>query len=167
MHNKGQGPLACNINASLTRAAMLLLSLERGDSAQRWCCSSRKALRGIQYSFKEQTEFNILTKLLDPLVSNVKDSLRNLQFFSHLLVCRDFAQSWRSSPMKTLTVGQRSFQKLTQFTMLNKVQGPLACTINASLTRAAVLLPFTWMGRFSRKVMLLIQEYTEKYSVLL
>jgi hypothetical protein len=51
--------------------------------------------------------------------------------------------------------------------MLNKVQGPLACTINASLTGAAVLLAFTWMGRFSRKVMLLIQEYTEKYSVLL
>jgi hypothetical protein len=45
--------------------------------------------------------------------------------------------------MKTLTVGQRSFQKLTQFTMLNKVQGPLACTINASLTGAAVLLAFT------------------------
>jgi hypothetical protein len=52
--------------------------------------------------------------------------------------------------MKTLTVGQCSFQKLTQFTMLNKVQGPLACNIYASLTRAAVLLPFTWMWRFSR-----------------
>jgi hypothetical protein len=45
--------------------------------------------------------------------------------------------------MKTLTVAQRSFQKLTQFTMLNKLQEPLAWNINASLTRAAVLLPFT------------------------
>jgi hypothetical protein len=30
-----------------------------------------------------------------------------------------------------------------QFTMLNKVQFPLACNIYASLTRAAVFLPFT------------------------
>jgi hypothetical protein len=45
--------------------------------------------------------------------------------------------------MKTLTVAQHSFQKLTQLTMLNKLQEPLACNINASLTRAEVLLPFT------------------------
>jgi hypothetical protein len=45
--------------------------------------------------------------------------------------------------MKTLTVGQGSFEKLTQFTMLNKAQDPLACKINPSLTRAEVLLPFT------------------------
>jgi hypothetical protein len=66
--------------------------------------------------------------------------------------------------MKTLTVGQRSFQKLTQFTMLNKVQCPLACNINASLTRAAVILLLSWMGWFRRKVMLLIQENTELRS---
>jgi hypothetical protein len=51
--------------------------------------------------------------LLDPLVSNMKDSLTNLQFLSHILVCGDLAQSWYSSPMKMLTVRQRSFQKLT------------------------------------------------------
>jgi hypothetical protein len=45
--------------------------------------------------------------------------------------------------MKTLRVGQRSFEKLTQFTMLNKAQDPLACKINPSLTRAEVLLHFT------------------------
>jgi hypothetical protein len=44
------------------------------------------------------------------------------------------------------TVGQRSFQKLTQFTMLNKLQDPLACNINLSLTRDAMLLPFTSIG---------------------
>jgi hypothetical protein len=68
--------------------------------------------------------------------------------------------------MKMLTVGQHSFQKLTQFKMLNKVQGPVICNINASLARVAVLLPFTSMGRFSRKVMLLIQETlrARKYS---
>jgi hypothetical protein len=76
-------------------------SLERGDSAQRWCCSSKKTLRGRQFSFKEQTEFTILTMLLDPLVSNIKESLTNLQFFSHLLVCGDSAQSWCCSSKKT------------------------------------------------------------------
>jgi hypothetical protein len=35
--------------------------------------------------------------------------------------------------MKTLTVAQRSFQKLTQFTMLNKLQEPLACKVNLLL----------------------------------
>jgi hypothetical protein len=90
-----------------------------------------------------------------------------MQFFSHLLVCGDFAQSWRSSPMKMLTVGQRPFQKLTQFTILYKVQGPLDCNINASLTRAAVLLPFTWEGLFNTKLILLIKENTERNAVLL
>jgi hypothetical protein len=142
-------------------------SLEWGDLTQRWYCSSRKTLRGTQYSFKEQTEFTIVTEFLDHLGSNIKDSLRKLQVFSHLLVCGDFAQSWWSSPMKTLTVGQRSFQKLTQFTILNKVQGPLDCNINASITRAAVLLPFTWEGWFNTKVILLIQENTERNAVLL
>jgi hypothetical protein len=71
--------------------------------------------------------------LLDPLFSNITDSLTNLQFFSHLLLGGDFAQRRRSSTMKTLTVAQRSFQKLTQFTMLNKLQEPLACKVNLLL----------------------------------
>jgi hypothetical protein len=37
--------------------------------------------------------------------------------------------------MKTLTGRQRFFQMLKQFTMLNKVQDPLACNIKASLTQ--------------------------------
>jgi hypothetical protein len=69
--------------------------------------------------------------------------------------------------MKTLKVRQRSSWKLTQFTMLNKVQDPLAFTINASLPRAAVLLLFTWVGWFNTKVILLIQENTERNAVLL
>jgi hypothetical protein len=47
------------------------------------------------------------------------------------------------------------------------VKFPLAWNINASLIRAAVLLPFTWKGWFCTKVMLLLQESTERYSVLL
>jgi hypothetical protein len=46
--------------------------------------------------------------------------------------------------------------------MLNKVQDPLACKVNPSLTRAPMLFPFTWMGWFSTKVMLLMQENSEK-----
>jgi hypothetical protein len=64
--------------------------------------------------------------LLDPLGSIIKDYLTNLQFFSLLLVCSDFAQSLCSSPMEMLKVSQLSSSKLTQFIMLNKVQGPLA-----------------------------------------
>jgi hypothetical protein len=80
--------------------------------------------------------------LLDPLGSIIKDYLTNLQFFSNLFVSSDFAQSLCSSPTKTLKDTQRSSKKLTQFTMISKVQGPLSFNINASLT-AAVLLPFT------------------------
>jgi hypothetical protein len=162
MLNILQVPLAWNIKASLTRAAVLLPFTWLGWFSTRWCSPSRKTLRDMQYSFKEQTEFTILTKFLDPLVSNIKDPLTNLQIFSHLLVCGDFPQSWCSSPMNTLAVRQGSFQKLPQFTMLKKVQGPLTCNLNASLTRAAVLLLFTWMGWFSTKLMLLIQENTER-----
>jgi hypothetical protein len=85
MLNKVKGPLACNANASLAEQQCFSHSLEWGDSAERWVWSSRKTLRVTQYPLKEQTEFTILTKLLDPLVSNMKDSLRNLQFFSLLL----------------------------------------------------------------------------------
>jgi hypothetical protein len=53
--------------------------------------------------------------------------------------------------MKTLEVRQVSFQKLTQFTMLNKVPDPLACKINTSLTRATVLLPFIEWGISAQK----------------
>jgi hypothetical protein len=135
-----------------------------GWFSTKWCCSCKKTVRSRQNSFKEQNEFTTLTMLLDPRFSNITDSLTNLQFFYHLLLCGDFAQSWRSSTMKTLTVAPSSFQKLTQFTVLNKLQEALACNINASLTWAAVLLPFTWTGRFSRKLMLLIQENGESYA---
>jgi hypothetical protein len=52
--------------------------------------------------------------------------------------------------MKRLKVRQHSFQKLTQFTMLNKVQDPLAFIINASLIRAAVF-PFHLNGEIQQE----------------
>jgi len=45
-----------------------------------------------QNSCKEQNEFTILTMILDPLFSNIKDSLTNMQFFSHSLVSSCYAQ---------------------------------------------------------------------------
>jgi hypothetical protein len=68
--------------------------------------------------------------------------------------------------MKRLKVRQRSFQKLTQFTMLNKVQDPLAFTINASLLRAAVFL-FHLNGEIQHKGDVADPGNTERYAVLL
>jgi hypothetical protein len=34
-----------------------------------------KILRGRQYSFKQQAQFTMLTMVLDPLASNINDSL--------------------------------------------------------------------------------------------
>jgi hypothetical protein len=68
--------------------------------------------------------------------------------------------------MKRLKVRQRSFQKLTQFTMLNKVQDPLAFTINASLLRAAVFL-FHLNGEIQKKGDVADPGNTERYAVLL
>jgi hypothetical protein len=144
----------------------LFNSHEWGDSAERWCYSSRKTLRFIQYSFKEQTEFTILIKLLDHLVLYIKDSLTKTAVFLPFTY-----KWWYCTKLMSLTHEntdrQHSMQKLTQFTMLNKVQGPLAWNINASLTRPVVLLPFTWTGWCSRKLMLLILENTERNAVLL
>jgi hypothetical protein len=57
---------------------------------ERWCCSSRKTLSVMQYSLKEQTEFTILTKLLDSLVSNIKDSLTKAAVFLPFTFMRRF-----------------------------------------------------------------------------
>jgi hypothetical protein len=115
-------------------------SLERGDSAQRWCGSSRKTLRDGQYSFKEQTGFTILTKLADPLVSNIKDSLKKLQFFSHSLVWGDFAQRWCSLPIETRSAKEYTIKQHTQCTMLTMLLRHLASNIYDFLIRAIVFL---------------------------
>jgi hypothetical protein len=46
--------------------------------------------------------------LLDPLISNIKDSLTETEVFLPFIYGGDFAQSLGSSPMKTLKVRQRS-----------------------------------------------------------
>jgi hypothetical protein len=115
-------------------------SLVRCDSAQRWYCSSRKTLRGRQYSFTGPTEFIILTKLADPLVSNINDSLKKLQFFSHSLVWGDFAQRWCSLPMEKRCGREYTIKQHTQCTMLNMLLSLLASNIYDFLRRATVFL---------------------------
>jgi hypothetical protein len=46
-----------------------------------FCFLPLAAILELQYSFKEQTEFTILTKLLDPLVSSMKDLLTKTAVF--------------------------------------------------------------------------------------
>jgi hypothetical protein len=115
-------------------------SIERGDSPQRWCCTSRKTLRGGQYSFKEKTGFTILTKLLDPLVLTLRILLKQLQFFSHSLVWGDFAQRWCSSALETLRGREYLLKQHTQFTILNMLLNNLASNTYDFLRRTPVFL---------------------------
>jgi hypothetical protein len=81
--------------------------------------------------------------------------LKQIECFFHSLERDYFAQSWCSSSMKTLRGRQCSFNQLTQFIMLYKLLDPFAASVNDFLTRATVLLPFTWKGWFWTKVMFL------------
>jgi hypothetical protein len=75
MQNKVIDSPGSNMHLSLTRDALLVPIIERGYFEQSWCSSLMKTLRGRQYSFKEQTQFKMLNKVLDPLASNINDSL--------------------------------------------------------------------------------------------
>jgi hypothetical protein len=52
-----------------------------------------ETLRSKQYSFKEQAEFTMLNKLLEPLASNINDFLRRAKVFLLSLERGYFAQS--------------------------------------------------------------------------
>jgi hypothetical protein len=126
-------PLVSNIKDSLKKQQFFSHSLVWGDFAQRWCSSPMETLRGREYTIKQHTQCTMLNIFLSHLASNIYDFLRRATVFLHSIERGCFAQSWCSSPMKTLTGRQCSFQMLTQITMLNSVQDPLACNINASL----------------------------------
>jgi hypothetical protein len=51
-----------------------------------------KSLRGRHYSLIQETQFTMLSKLLDPLPSNMKDFVRT-RVFRHSLVRAYLAQS--------------------------------------------------------------------------
>ena len=72
--------------------------------------------------------------LLNHLASNINGFPRKATVYLHSLARGCFAKSCCSSTLKILTVRKHSFQMLTQFTMHNKANGPLACNTNASLT---------------------------------
>jgi hypothetical protein len=111
MQNKVKGPLACNANASLAELQCFSHLLEWDDSVERWCYSSRETLRVTQYSFKEQTECTILTKFLDALVSNIKDSLTKAAVFLPFNSRQWFYTEFLFSTMKTVKVRLRSSLK--------------------------------------------------------
>jgi hypothetical protein len=67
--------LACINHCFLTRETGLLPFTWRGFFAQRWGSSSRKSLRHRHYSFIHPTQFMMQIEVLDPLTSNIKDSI--------------------------------------------------------------------------------------------
>jgi hypothetical protein len=75
----------------------------------------------------------MIHKVLDTLASNINDFFRRATVFLHSLERGYFAQSSCSSPMKTLRGRQDSFEKLTQFTMVNKVLTLLLQTLKILL----------------------------------
>jgi hypothetical protein len=145
-------PLASNINDSLARDAVLHPFTWMWCFCKKVMFSPMKTLRGRHFSLKQQTQFTMLSTVLDSLASNINDFLRRAAVFFHSLERGYFAQSWFPHPWKCREGRQYSFQKLTQFTMFSKVLDPLAFNIYDSLTRATVLLPFTWMGWCCKKM---------------
>jgi hypothetical protein len=139
----------------LNKLHCIFHSLVWDDFEQRWCSSFMTTMRGRHYSLKQQTQFTMTNKVIDPLAYNINDFLRRATVFLHLLERGFFAQNWCSSLMKMVRGRQYTFQKLTQFTMLNKMLDPLYSNIDDSLTRGTVLLPFTRMGWFCKKLMIL------------
>jgi hypothetical protein len=85
LQNKVLGLLASDMDDSLTKAALQLLSVLSGHLQQRLCFSFLKTLRGRQYSLIQQTQFTRLRKLLDTLPSNMEDFLRRTTVFLHSL----------------------------------------------------------------------------------
>jgi hypothetical protein len=136
-------------------------SLEWGDFAKRWWSSPMITLRGRQNSFKQLTEFTMLNTLLDPLASNINDSLTRPTVLLPFTWMGRFSKKVMFSPMRTLRGRHYSIKQQSQFTMLKKVLNTLVSIINDSLTRATVLLPFTWKGPFCKKLMFLTDENTE------
>jgi hypothetical protein len=135
MLNKVLDPPASNINDCLIREQCLFLWLVWAILNKVDVTQLMKTLRGRQYSFKQQTEFTMLNKVLDPLPSNISDSLTRTTMLLPFPWIWWFCIKVMFSPMKTLRGRQYSFQQLTQYTMLNKLLDSLASNINDSLTR--------------------------------
>jgi hypothetical protein len=115
-----------------------------------------ETLRGRHCSFQQQAPFTMLSLLLDLLPPNVSGFLRWATVLLYSLEIGYLAQSWYSSPMKTMRGRQYSLTEQTQIKLKNNSLGLLASIMNHSLTEAILQLPFSWMGPFSAKVVFLI-----------
>jgi hypothetical protein len=74
--NKGLGPLASIMNHSLTEATLQLPFSCMVPFSSKVVFLILKSLRGRHYSLIQQTQFTMLSKLLDLLPSNMKDFIR-------------------------------------------------------------------------------------------
>jgi hypothetical protein len=109
-----------------------------------------KTMTGRLYSFSQLTQYTMLNNVLDPLPSNINGFIRRTTVFLLSFERRYLAQSLCFSPRITLRCRPYSYNQLTEFRMLNKVLGPLACNIYGSLRRETVLLPFTCKWLFEK-----------------
>jgi hypothetical protein len=71
--NKALGPLASNMNDSLTEATLHFAFSCMCPFSAKVMFLILKSLRVRHYSLIQQTQFIMLSKLLDPLPSNMKD----------------------------------------------------------------------------------------------
>jgi hypothetical protein len=118
-------PLASIIDGSITRDTVLLPFTLRGYFAQQWYSSPMQTLSGRQYSFKQVTQFSTHNRCMTLQLLTLIFPLQEMQAWFHSLERGVFAQSWCSSPMKTLIVRQYYFKQQTQFKMQNNVLDPL------------------------------------------
>jgi hypothetical protein len=82
--NKALGPLASNMNDSLIEATLHFPFSCMGTFSVKVMFLSLKSLRGRHYSLIQQTQFIMLSKLIDPLPSNMKDCIRTSVFLLSL-----------------------------------------------------------------------------------
>jgi hypothetical protein len=77
--------------------------------------------------------------------------LKEKQCFFLSLEFGTFTKSWCPTHMKALSAKQYIVQRVTQFSLKNKVLGPPDSTIDNFLPRYTVLLPLSWIELFGTK----------------
>jgi hypothetical protein len=149
MTSKVLNHLASNIYHFLRSSTVFLHSLERGYFAENWCSSPMKTLRGRQNSFQKITQFTMLSKLPDPLASNINDCLTQATLS---LACTCEGRLWTEMillNLKTLRGRHCSPKQQPPFTMISKVLNPLASNIYHFLGSATMFLYSLERGYFA------------------
>jgi hypothetical protein len=151
LEKKVLDPSAANIHSSLTSDAVLVPFIWKRWLAIKVMVFTHEINECKKHSFKQLTQFTVLNKVLDPVSSNINDSLTRATVFVPFTWMGWFFKMVMFLTHETLRGRQYSFKELIEFTMLNKLLYSLASTINDSPTRSSVLLPFTCMGQFWTK----------------